>query len=125
LSVFHEQSYFMQKAQQPGNAELYKDLVNEETNEELMPALDKYFKARTTENLTEVVDGAIDSIYVLAGLLNSLIGPDKAQQCWNEVQNSNLSKIGPTGPIFREDGKILKAPGYFKPDLFSILANVK
>jgi predicted HAD superfamily Cof-like phosphohydrolase len=71
--------------------------------------------------LVPLVDGAIDSIYVLAGLLNSLIGPDKALACWNEVQASNMSKIAPEGVKLRPDGKILKPDSYFKPNLATIL----
>lgn len=121
MSVFHQQHQFMTATRQNPNAPLYLELVKEEVVRELLPAWEKYAHAPTTENLTEVVDGAIDGMYVLAGLLNSLIGPDKALTCWGEVQRSNMSKIGPEGVRFREDGKVLKPSTYFKPDLFTIL----
>lgn len=125
MSVFHEQHQFMTTTQQKPNASLYLELVKEEVVHELLPAWERYRTGPTSENLTEVVDGAIDGIYVLAGLLNSLIGPDKAKMCWDEVQRSNMSKVGPDGVKFREDGKVLKPVTYFPPDLFSILVNIK
>ena len=124
MTIFHEQQYFMKATGQASNAPLYMNLVWEEVVQELMPAWQRYEHAQTKENLTEVVDGAIDGIYVLAGLLNSLVGPDMALQCWEEVQRSNMSKVGPNGVIKREDGKILKPETYFKPDLFSILVGL-
>ena len=46
----------------------------------------------------------------------------KIEEVFNEIQKSNMSKLGADGkPIFREDGKVLKGPNYFKPDINSIL----
>ena len=48
------------------------------------------------------------------------------QQCWDEVHASNMSKLGADGkPIYREDGKVLKGPNYFKPDLEKIIYDNK
>ena len=125
MSIFHEQQYFMKATEQAPNAPLYIELTREEVVTELLNRdWEKYAKSPTSENLAMVVDGAIDGIYVLAGLLNSLIGPDMALQCLEEVQRSNMSKVGPNGVIKREDGKILKPETYFKPDLFSILVGL-
>lgn len=123
MSIFHEQKMFMDVMGQKPDAKLYYDLVQEEVLETSV-AWNKYAVAPTYENLAEVVDGAIDTIYVLAGMLNSLLGPDKALQSWQEVQRSNMSKVGPEGVIYREDGKVLKPSTYFKPDLFSILTTL-
>lgn len=126
--IFHNQHQFMTATQQEPNATLYIDLVKEEVIEEMLPAWEKYKKAPTRENQTELADGIIDSIYVLAGLANSLFGPDMSQKLWDEVQNSNMSKCefkdGKYYVTKREDGKILKGPGYFKPNLFDILNNL-
>jgi len=126
--IFHDQHYFMTATQQEPNAALYIDLVKEEVIEEMLPAWEKYKVSPTRENQTELADGIIDSIYVLAGLANSLFGPDMAKKLWEEVQNSNMSKCefidGEYIVKKREDGKILKGPGYFKPNLFDILNNI-
>ena len=46
----------------------------------------------------------------------------KIEEVFDEIQKSNMSKLGADGkPIFREDGKVLKGPNYFKPDINSIL----
>ena len=46
----------------------------------------------------------------------------KITEVFNEIQRSNMSKLGDDGkPIYREDGKVLKGPNYFKPDIKSIL----
>lgn len=74
-----------------------------------------------TPNLTEMADGLADLLVVTHGA-NLVFGvPERA--VFNEVHASNMSKLGGDGkPIYREDGKILKGPGYFKPDIASILA---
>ena len=47
---------------------------------------------------------------------------DKIEEVFNEIQNSNMSKLGQDGePIYREDGKVLKGPNYFKPNIEKIL----
>ena len=47
---------------------------------------------------------------------------DKIEEVFDEIQKSNLSKLGENGkPIYREDGKVMKGPNYFKPDIFKIL----
>lgn len=67
-------------------------------------------------NDTEVLDAIADSIYVLIGLAEKL-GYDLTG-AFDEVHRSNMSKLGEDGkPILRQDGKIMKGPHYFKPDL--------
>jgi predicted HAD superfamily Cof-like phosphohydrolase len=47
---------------------------------------------------------------------------DKIEEVFNEIQRSNMSKLGEDGkPIYREDGKVLKGPNYFKPNIKAIL----
>ena len=123
MSIFSEQLAFMIATNQQPNEKLYMELIREEYSE-MATGWGKYQNEPSKENLTEVVDGAIDSIYVLAGFLNSLIGTDKAIQCWDEVHRSNMSKCGPEGVKYREDGKILKPSSYFRPDIMGILADM-
>ena len=131
MSVFHNQAAFMEvmgQEQTTANAALYAELVNEEVVRELVPALHKYLSAPTTENLVDVVDGGIDSIVVIAGLLNCLIGPDKAAMAWQEVQRSNMSKAVWDGQNWqvmrREDGKVLKPASFSPPNLFDLVAGI-
>ena len=67
-------------------------------------------------NIKEVADALTDILYVTYGAGHAFgINLDK---CFEEVQNSNMSKLGKDGkPIFNEFGKVMKGPDYFKPDL--------
>tara|TARA_X000000368_G_C22950298_1_gene676313 strand:- start:564 stop:935 length:372 start_codon:yes stop_codon:yes gene_type:complete len=91
---------------------LRHDLINEELSE-LKNAIDQ-------KDLLEVADALTDILYVTYGAGHAFgIDLDK---CFNEVQNSNMSKLGEDGkPIYNEMGKVLKGPNYFKPDLKKIL----
>jgi predicted HAD superfamily Cof-like phosphohydrolase len=84
------------------------DLVKEEL-EELKEAMDN-------NDLLEVADALTDILYVTYGAGHAFgIDLDK---CFDEVQNSNMSKLGENGePIYNESGKVMKGPNYFKPDL--------
>jgi predicted HAD superfamily Cof-like phosphohydrolase len=72
------------------------------------------------EDIVEIADALTDLLYVVYGAGHAYgIDLDK---CFNEVHRSNMSKLGADGkPIYREDGKILKGPAYFSPDLESII----
>ena len=84
------------------------DLIKEEL-EELTEAIQK-------KDLLEVADALTDILYVTYGAGHAFgINLDA---CFNEVQNSNMSKLGKDGkPIYNESGKVMKGPNYFKPDL--------
>jgi predicted HAD superfamily Cof-like phosphohydrolase len=84
------------------------DLIKEEL-EELTEAMQK-------KDLLEVADALTDILYVTYGAGHAFgINLDA---CFNEVQNSNMSKLGKSGkPIYNESGKVMKGPNYFKPDL--------
>ncbi len=84
------------------------DLIKEEL-EELKVAME-------SKDLLEVADALTDILYVTYGAGHSFgIDLDK---CFEEVQNSNMSKLGEDGkPIYNESGKVMKGPKYFKPDL--------
>ena len=84
------------------------DLIKEEL-EELKVALEK-------KDLLEVADALTDILYVTYGAGHAFgINLDK---CFDEVQNSNMSKLDENGkPIYNDSGKVMKGPNYFKPDL--------
>ena len=72
------------------------------------------------KDITEVADALTDILYVTYGAGHAFgINLD---QCFNEVQNSNMSKLGKDGkPIYNESGKVMKGPHYFKPNLKQFL----
>ena len=89
------------------------DLIREE--------LDELTQAMDNKDLLEVADALTDILYVTYGAGHAFgINLDK---CFNEVQNSNMSKLGKDGkPIYNEKGKVMKGPNYFKPDLKKFVA---
>ena len=89
------------------------DLIKEEL-EELKVALEK-------KDLLEVADALTDILYVTYGAGHAFgINLDK---CFDEVQNSNMSKLDNNGkPIYNNDGKVIKGPNYFKPDLSKFIS---
>ena len=78
--------------------------------------LDELKLAIKENNIKEVADALTDILYVTYGAGHAFgINLDK---CFEEVQNSNMSKLGDDGkPIYNENGKVMKGPSYFKPDL--------
>ena len=92
--------------------ELRLDLIQEE--------LDELAQAMEDRDMVQIADALTDLLYVVYGAGHSF-GID-LDECFQEVHSSNMSKLGPNGkPIHREDGKVLKGPGYFEPDLEGIL----
>ena len=78
--------------------------------------LEELKQAISEKNITEVADALTDILYVTYGAGHAF-GID-LDRCFDEVQNSNMSKLGKDGkPIFNEFGKVMKGPNYFKPDL--------
>ena len=84
------------------------DLIKEELTE--------LTEAMNNKDLVEVADALTDILYVTYGAGHAFgINLDK---CFEEVQNSNMSKLGNNGkPIYNENGKVMKGPNYFKPNL--------
>ena len=89
------------------------DLIKEELNE-LKDAIDK-------KDIKEVADALTDILYVTYGAGHAFgIDLDK---CFDEVQSSNMSKLGNDGkPIYNDKGKVMKGPNYFKPNLNKFVA---
>jgi|TARA_B110000211_G_scaffold129420_1_gene148664 predicted HAD superfamily Cof-like phosphohydrolase len=103
------------KANLPNNiSELRFSLMKEENEEYLQAAQDK--------DLIEIGDALGDMLYILCGTIIAHGFQDKIESIFDEIQRSNMSKLGADGkPIFRKDGKVMKGPNYFKPDLKKIL----
>jgi predicted HAD superfamily Cof-like phosphohydrolase len=79
---------------------------------------EEYWDAVNKGDLVEIADALGDMLYILCGTIVSHGLQDKIEQVFDEIQRSNMSKLGPDGkPIYRADGKVLKGPKYFKPDL--------
>ena len=79
---------------------------------------EEYLEACKNGDLVEIADALGDMMYILCGTILSHGLQDKIENIFEEIQRSNMSKLGSDGkPIYREDGKILKGPNYFKPDI--------
>ena len=83
---------------------------------------EEYFEAANNNDIVEVADALGDMLYILCGTIIEHGMEHKIDEIFREIQNSNMSKLGADGiPIYREDGKVLKGPNYFKPDIEGIL----
>ncbi|MDP2068429.1 MAG: nucleoside triphosphate pyrophosphohydrolase family protein [Lutibacter sp.] len=83
---------------------------------------EEYLEAAKNNDLTEVADALGDMLYILCGTILEHGMQYKIEEVFNEIQRSNMSKLGEDGnPIYREDGKVLKGPNYFKPNILKIL----
>lgn len=92
------------------------DLMAEENEE--------YLEAAKNNDLVEVADALGDMLYILCGTILEHGMQYKIEEVFNEIQRSNMSKLGEDGnPIYRDDGKVLKGPNYFKPNILKILDN--
>ncbi len=83
---------------------------------------EEYLEAANDNDLVEVADALGDMLYILCGTIIEHGMQYKIEEVFEEIQRSNMSKLGADGqPIYREDGKVLKGPNYFKPDIETIL----
>ena len=90
------------------------DLMKEENEE--------YLEAANNNDMVEVADALGDMLYILCGTIIEHGMQDKIETVFEEIQRSNMSKLGDDGqPIYRADGKVLKGPHYFKPNIKQIL----
>ena len=115
LSSRVEAQEIKQKAEFPDDkiTSLRYDLIEEELKE--------FKEAIAKRDIKEVADALTDILYVTYGAGHAFgINLDK---CFEEVQNSNMSKLGSDGkPIYNDKGKVMKGPNYFKPDLNKFVA---
>ncbi len=83
---------------------------------------EEYLEAANNNDMVEVADALGDMLYILCGTIIEHGMEHKIDEIFREIQNSNMSKLDADGsPIYREDGKVLKGPNYFKPDIEGIL----
>jgi predicted HAD superfamily Cof-like phosphohydrolase len=83
---------------------------------------DEYLEAAKEGNLTLVADALGDKLYILCGTIIAHGLQHKIVEVFDEIHRSNMSKLDENGkPIYREDGKIMKSEGYFKPNISSVL----
>ncbi len=101
------------------NRDIFKlryELMKEENEE--------YVQACVIGDKIEIADALGDQLYVLVGTIIAHGLEDKIEEVFDEIHLSNMSKLGEDGkPVYREDGKILKGPKFFRPDLTKILKN--
>ena len=98
----------------PSKNKLRFNLMDEENKE--------YYEAAKNNDLVEVADALGDMLYILCGTILEHGMQYKIEEVFEEIQRSNMSKLDTNGkPIYREDGKVLKGPSYFKPDIKAIL----
>ena len=92
------------------------DKINELRVSLIKEELDELIEAMNKKDLVEVADALTDILYVTYGAGHAFgINLD---ECFKEVQNSNMSKLDDNGkPIYNDKGKVMKGPNYFKPDL--------
>jgi predicted HAD superfamily Cof-like phosphohydrolase len=82
----------------------------------------EYLEAAKNNDIIEVADALGDMLYILCGTIIEHGMQDKIEEIFDEIQKSNLSKLGDDGkPIYRNDGKVMKGPNYFKPNISEIL----
>ena len=94
--------------------ELRFNLMKEENEE--------YLEAVQNNDIVEIADALGDMLYILCGTILEHGLQHKIEAVFDEIQRSNMSKLDADGkPIYREDGKVMKGPNYFKPNFSAIL----
>ncbi len=94
--------------------QLRHDLMKEENEE--------YLIAAKENDLVEIADALGDQLYILCGTIVKHGLQDRIGEIFKEIHASNMSKLGEDGkPIYREDGKVLKGPNYFRPNIAKYL----
>jgi predicted HAD superfamily Cof-like phosphohydrolase len=83
---------------------------------------EEYLEAAQNNDLIEIADALGDMLYILCGTIIEHGLQHKIEAVFDEIQRSNMSKLDHDGkPIYREDGKVMKGPNYFKPDFSKII----
>ena len=118
MSNFNKVKIFMETfAQEVKNKPSFSsEKINDLRYELIREELDEFKEALKNKDILEVADALTDILYVTYGAGHAFgIDLDK---CFEEVQQSNMSKLDEKGkPIYNDSGKVMKGPGYFKPDL--------
>ena len=123
MSNFEKVKKFMETFGQEikEKASIPNDKITSLRYELIKEELDEFKEAINKKDIKEVADALTDILYVTYGAGHAFgIDLDK---CFEEVQNSNMSKLGKDGkPIYNEKGKVMKGPNYFKPNLSKFVA---
>ena len=118
MSNFSKVGIFMKTFGQEvkGKASFSSEKINKLRIDLIKEELEELTEAMRNQDLLEVADALTDILYVTYGAGHAFgIDLDK---CFNEVQSSNMSKLGKNGkPIYNDSGKVMKGPNYFKPNL--------
>jgi predicted HAD superfamily Cof-like phosphohydrolase len=115
---FHEKFNIGQASTPEVGAENLHDLRHRLMAEEN----DEYLDACKKGDIVGIADAIGDMLYIAYGTANVHGLHHLIKQVFDEIHDSNMSKLGEDGkPIMREDGKVLKGPGYFRPDIKSII----
>ena len=97
-----------------GKARLRYELMKEEN--------DEYIEAVENDDIVEVADALGDMLYILCGTIIEHGMTELIEEVFDEIHRSNMSKLGEDGnPVYREDGKVIKGPNFFKPDIAKII----
>ena len=119
VKAFHKAFKLEYRETQKANLGMEKNTLRfnlmKEENEE-------YLEAANNDDMVEVADALGDMLYILCGTIIEHGLQHKIEEVFDEIQRSNMSKLDVNGePIYRKDGKVLKGPNYFKPNIESIL----
>lgn len=105
--------------------EIKADLGSQKNNlrfELMKEENEEYLEAVQNNDIIEIADALGDMLYILCGTILEHGLQHKIEAVFDEIQRSNMSKLGEDGkPIYREDGKVMKGPNYFKPNFEAIL----
>ena len=118
MSNFKKVKNFMETFGQEVKSEpsFSTDKINSLRYELIKEELEELRVAMENKDFLEVADALTDILYVTYGAGHAF-GVD-LDKCFEEVQNSNMSKLGKVGkPIYNDFGKVMKGPNYFKPNL--------
>ncbi|PPR15675.1 MAG: hypothetical protein CFH33_01299 [Alphaproteobacteria bacterium MarineAlpha9_Bin3] len=122
MSNFQKVSQFMKTFGQEvkNKTEFPDDKIVKLRYDLILEELEELKEAIKEKNIIEIADALTDILYVTYGAGHAFgIDLDK---CFNEVQESNMSKLGENNkPIYNKDGKVMKGPNYFKPNLSQFL----
>ena len=122
MSNFNKVKIFMETfGQEVKNKPSFSsEKINDLRYELIREELDELKEALKSKDILEVADALTDILYVTYGAGHAF-GLD-LDKCFEEVQLSNMSKLDEKGkPIYNEDGKVMKGPNYFKPDLIKFI----
>ena len=123
VEEFHE-IYKLRNSKNPiGKIENEKEKLRFELMKE---ENEEYLEAAEKGNVIEIADALGDMLYILCGTIIEHGMQNVIEEVFEEIHKSNLSKLDENGkPIYREDGKVIKGPNYFPPNIEKIMKKYK